>query len=272
MTSTLSPNGQHYTLDRPLVELAVFDVRYASEIGAPSLETGFALRKELEDAKGITGWSVDDAEMHELVLELGPKGAQAKESSAHGVRLIHAGRNVEIAIFAGAATVQVQRYERWSVSLRPFIEAALAAVQTVIKPVSRNRVGLRYVNTLRDDIATSHQGWAARIERSLIAAIAEGPFATHVVASQHQLQLVLENGMEATLRHGLLQLPSAGSGYLLDWDVYDNASELFSATDVLDCAEKLNREAATLFRASLTQAYTAELGIRDIQEPEETGK
>lgn len=272
MASKPSVEGQRYTLDRPPVELAVFDVRYASESGAPTVAMGFDLRKVLEASTGLAGWRVDAAEMHEFVVELGAKGPQAQENSAQGVRLTHVGSNVEIAVFAGVATVQVQRYERWSVSFKPFIEAALAAVEAVLKPVSRNRVGLRYVNTLRDEAASSHRVWATRVEASLIGAVVGGPFASRIVAAQHQLQLVLGDGMEATLRHGLLQLPRAGSGYLLDWDVYDTASELFEARDVIEAAERLNRAAATLFRESLTGDYVVELGIRDIDEVGEAGE
>lgn len=269
MASTLSLKGQRYTLDRPLVELAVFDVRYASEAEPPSLEMGFTVRKELEASTELTGWRVDAAEMHEFVVELGAKGPQTKENSAQGVRLTHAASNVEIALFAGVATVQVQRYERWSVSFKPLIEAAVAAVEAVLQPVSRSRIGLRYVNTLRDEAASSHQVWAARIEPSLIGAVTAGPFASQVVAAQHQLQLIVGDGVEATLRHGLLQLPRAGSGYLLDWDVYDTGSELFLAQEVLEAAERLNRVAAALFKASLTPDFIIELGIRDVEEAEE---
>lgn len=131
---------------------------------------------------------------------------------------------------------------------------------------------MRYVNTLRDETASSHRVWATRVEASLIGAVAAGPFVSRIVAAQHQLQLVRGDGLEATLRHGLLQLPRAGSGYLLDWDVYDSASELFEAQDVLGVAERLNRAAAALFRESLTGDYVVELGIRDIDEVGEVGK
>ena len=263
---TLPDGGERYTIDQPPLELAVFDVRFATEVAVVALQEGFSIRGKLEEITKRSGWSVEAAEMHEFVLKVDVDGPHTQETAAQGVRLTHAEGDVEIAVFGGVLTVQVQKYRRWSESFQPYIEAALLAVEGSLNPVSISRVGLRYVNALKDQ-ESAPAAWGERVSPFLSSFLTEGPFAQDVVAAHNQLQLRLGLRVEASLRHGLLPLPM-GSGYLLDWDVYDVSSELFDVQDVLSTAERLNRRAAELFKSCLTADYLEMVGYRNIESKE----
>ena len=132
-------------------------------------------------------------------------------------------------------------------------------------------MGLRYVNRFTDAYATSPTAWADRFVAPLVAVLAEGPFASRLQGAQQQIELGLGNGMTAALRHGCFQDVAAqrNYSYLLDIDVFSPSAETFDPANTLEIAEHLNRQAAELFRAALTQAYAEQLGFHSVQSSEE---
>lgn len=265
----MTHSGDHYVLDRPVVEVAVFEIRYASGLSGVSIEQGFALRDRLQGATMLDAWRVERSQTQEMMLQLGPGGPVGQQRSSDGVKLSQATTGVEVSVFPTLTSVQVKTYARWSASFRPIIEAALRAVEEVLAPASRERLGLRYVNRFVDDETITPRMWADRLQPSLVGFLVDGPYADHVIGAQHQLELSLDDKTRATLRHGLVpgERPGAPYAYLLDIDVFDISTEIYSADEAVIVAEHLNRSAAELFRRSLGPQLEETLGKHNVAAP-----
>lgn len=270
MSVPMTHSGDHYVLDRPVVEVAVFEIRYQSGLSGVSMEQGFALRDRLRSATRLEVWRVERSQTQEMALQLGP-GGPVGEQRSDGVKLSEATSGLEVSVFPALASVQVKTYARWSESFKPFIEAVLHAVEDVVAPGSRERLGLRYVNRFVDPEAVTPRAWGSRLERSLVGFLVDGPYADHVIGAQHQLELDLDARTRATLRHGLLpgDRPGAPYAYLLDVDAFATSTEIFSADDAIAVAEHLNTSAAELFRRSLGPGLEETLGKHSVPAPGE---
>ena len=265
MTVHLDHSGERYTLNRPTVEFSVFEIRYDS---APQvdIELGYRMQRSLSKRVGKR-WTVRGATWEEYHIDLRKDGPGSRATRGDGVRLACQALHAEINVFPDRAFVQVNRYQRWSTSLKPLIEATAALVENSLHPVGRTRIGLRYVNRFQSEDADSPKYWKDCFDRSLAGPIAAGPFADQVIQSESQLVLQLDEDVRTTLRHGLFSdTPSPGKyGYLLDIDTFDNSSALYRTDDVVQHAESLNRHSAELFRRSLNDRYASDvLGLHSV--------
>lgn len=270
MRVPMAHSGDHYVLERPVIEVVVFEVKYQSAQDVVTLEQGFAVRDALRSATPFEEWRVEPSQTQEMMLQFGPSGPMGQARSSSGIKLSEAESGLEVSVFPTLASVQAKTYSRWSTSLKPIIVATLQAVRDVIAPVSRERVGLRYVNRFVDPGALTPRAWGSRLAPSLVATLADGPFADQIVGTQHQLELKLDSRTRATVRHGLVPdgVPGGPYAYLLDIDAFDTTTEIYSAEDASEVAEHLNRSAAELFSRSLGPEAEA-LGKRNVPAPDE---
>jgi len=260
---------RRFLLDRSPMEIAVFEMRFPALSGLVSIAAGMEVRDLVAGATGCSFSSVDRAQAHEVMLTLNPDGTTHQQaSSAQGVQIVDGGSGAALWVFPGQLAVQVQAYTRWSVTLRPLIDAALVALKQVLAPAAVARVGLRYINRFQNPRARDPGFWARRIEPSLAGPLVGGPFAGQVVGAQHQLELNLGAGLSATIRRGLLPeaTPRGTYSYLIDLDVYKVRTEPFEAAAVLAAAEALNRQAAHVFRRTMRTELAQELGLHDVGE------
>ncbi|MEL4356507.1 MULTISPECIES: TIGR04255 family protein [unclassified Luteococcus] len=267
MNKPFGLSGEHYTLDRPPAVFSVFEVRYGEGREHINLQAGYDLQEFMSKTFPGGTWKVEKSTWQEAQVELTPQGPRQQSYSEVGVRLTSSELSCEMTFFPSRAAVQVSQYTRWSTSLKPLVSAAVLAVEQLLKPVGRDRVGLRYVNNFQDQKAVTPGFWDGKIEPSLLGPVAGGPFTGQLRDAQSQLVLDLGGGAGAVLRHGLLASPAAPAsvGYLLDIDTFDEHSARFDAEDVITRAEVLNRNAAELFQRSLTERFSVALGKRKVE-------
>ena len=153
------------------------------------------------------------------------------------------------------ASVQVSRYERWSVSLLPQFLTLLEVARTVCEARVIERTGMRYIN--RFPPPTDAEPWTDVVAIST-AGLLDDPVLGSLVTNAHQqLELSLEPGIGAVIRHG--PLPGAGAGYLMDIDVYDAIARELIPEEVLGRAQRLNRTAFALFCQLLSPKQLEEM-------------
>lgn len=272
MTAPATGIDGRYLLERPPLQLAVFEVRYPRVAEGVTIAHGIAIRDAIAAAIGVTFPAVEMAAAHEITLTVGPEGPTEQTSRVEGVQLSDLESGFVATVFPEVTTLQTQMYARWSTTLRPVVRASLQAVGLVLEPAARTRVGLRYVNRFTDVEVTTPQIWGERIEPSLAGPLVSGPFSAQVASTQHQLELDLGAGVGAMVRHGCVLEPGPRRtySYLLDIDVYNGTTQVFDAEEALVVTEHLNRHAAELFRRAMRPTYAELLGLHGVP-PSERG-
>jgi uncharacterized protein (TIGR04255 family) len=257
------PPADRALLVEPPLELAVVEVRFASDASDVESEVALALRETLAGI-GQDYPQMERAQENRVEIQMAPDGAIEPQTRvaqfARGWRLHAADDSSTVTILPSAVVLQTRRYERWSVTLRPVVLAMLEVVQHHLAPALVVRIGLRYVDRFVGNTTTAAT-WSGRISPHLLGAVEHPVFGTHVRAAQQQIELDLGHAHGAILRHGPFSDPAVGGAisYLVDIDVFDAESTTFDPDSLTVRAEVLNRTAATLFQSTLTRDYLAEL-------------
>lgn len=200
-------------------------------------------------------WTVSDRQANrEVTVQLGPAGVQQHAGVPETVWVLTADDgHTRAAVSASSVAAESDRYARWE----DFYAAAhdlFAAVQRVAAPTRCTRMGLRYVNELRDERADGDpQRLAELVNPALIApALA---LARPVAGSLAELRVAEGDDSILGLRHGLVQ-PGV---YLLDLDAYREQPEPFDTDALLARAERFHRRIESVFAWALTDDYLREL-------------
>ncbi|WP_405949429.1 TIGR04255 family protein [Streptomyces prunicolor] len=244
--------GRALLRDAP-VELAIAEIRFASVGESVSTDEALAI-KEFAEGCGIEFTSLEPAQKNELLVEISASGANPQvQVRARGWQLGCDGGQLVATIMPDSIVVQTSQYERWSVSLRPVLEALLAGVEENLKPKLLHRLGVRYVNRLVDLDAKSPGAWKGRISDAFLGAILDPVIGEKVASAQQQIELSLGVGQGALIRHGAFRDAAAQNSvsYLMDIDVFDASTRRFSSSDIINTCQRLNRTALSLFKQAI---------------------
>lgn len=255
------PGADRTLLDRPPLELAIAEVRLISPASSIDDEAGLRIRDSLT-SKGWHFPTLNVARAQHVAFTMGSGGASQQVSDvASGWQMISGDGSTQVTVMPESLVVQTMAYHRWSVSLRPLLEAALEALAEALAPTLHQRIGLRYVNRFTDPDASSPASWSGRVSPELLGAACHPLLGKHVRGAQEQVELSLEETSGALLRHGPFVDPGVANAtsYLLDIDVFDGQTARFDAATIVERAEALNRTAAVLFQAALTPGFLREL-------------
>lgn len=251
------PGADRTLLAQAPLELAIAEVRFA---GAPSLpdDAGLQMRERL----GAAGLHLAHLEPRQTQrVNLTPGVAATIDVVSKGWLLANPDGTIQVTLFPEAAVLQTATYHRWSVSMRPSLEAVLESVDELATPRVVIRIGLRYVNRFVDPAAAAVAAWKGRIDERFLGPICHSHLGDLVKGSQQQVDLAFSDNQGAILRHGpFIDERSARSvSYLLDIDCYDSTPSSFNVAELADRAEVLNRTAASLFQSVITEDYRHQL-------------
>jgi uncharacterized protein (TIGR04255 family) len=255
--------GLRYTLAKPAIELAVAEVRFVAPSGSVTEEIGVAFREAIRRA-GLAMDGFEPVFAQEIKIDMGAQGGTASSTSAsQGWVCRDTETGMAVTVMPFSVSVQTNRYTRWSETLQPYLTAALEAAADLLAPTLRNRIGLRYVNRFGDPSARTLREWAPRFVPEFLGPTAAGPLADLVKSSQQLLELHWGDGLAGTLRHGAFVDPALDDAYsyLLDLDVFDQATEPFVASQCLERATAMNRRSAELFKSVLSDDHLELRGL-----------
>jgi uncharacterized protein (TIGR04255 family) len=256
--------GEHFTLAKPAIELAVAEVRFDSAIGAVSQELALAFRQKIRDS-GFGMEQLEPVVTHEVDIQMGPEGGRAVgRAAAQGYVSRDAETGVAVTLMPTSVGVQTNGYVRWSQTMQPVIQTALAAVAELVGPTLRKRIGLRYINRFVDPARRAPSDWAGAFEPWLLGPTTEGALAPRIRSSQQQLELAWDDRTNGVLRHGAFLDPAASGAcsYMLDIDISDTDTEVFDSAECSARITGLNRQAAELFRDVVRQEQLDERGFK----------
>ncbi|WP_235835743.1 TIGR04255 family protein [Arthrobacter terricola] len=250
------PSADKTLLANAPLEVAICEVRFTAEVGSVPVETAERVRDALAKSLEVDFTSIQPAAQNTMEINLNAVGASWSGEETKGWQIASAQGHHTATVFPGSVIWQVADYERWSISMRRPLELLLGAIASDLFPSLVQRIGLRYVDRFVDSSCVKPQDWEGKIEASLLGPLCNPVFGGLVTSSQQQVDFALDGRHGAVLRHGPIPDPASRSvNYLLDLDVFANASELFKIDDVLGTAEKLNRTALSLFQACVSVDY-----------------
>jgi uncharacterized protein (TIGR04255 family) len=246
------PPARSVLLTENRIEAAVVEIRFVDTGAEISPDAAASMLALLSERTGVT--RLETAEQRELSMTFSAGQPQPSvDVTSRGWRFASPDETLLITVMPTVAMVQVRGYERWSTSLRPQLEAMLAAIDLFSSSAIVQRLGLRYINRLTGTPGEPASAWAARIAPAFRGALDEPVLGGLLRGAHQQLELELEPDVGALIRHGLVPNPADNEvGYLVDVDVFDTASRAFDADRVVGRVQRLNRTALRLFMRMLT--------------------
>jgi len=179
--------------------------------------------------------------------------------------------NWSLKLTPDSLTLETRTYEHFS-SFVDRLEIVLRALAKHIRPSVGTRIGLRYINEIRQN----ELDWELVIRPELLGPLALPQFASATQQIVQQVLLRRDAGMGVNISHGLLLgsvvnprpgTPSpSGPLYLIDIDVFQDfkAGELLvNAPAVLRHVEEFHGIISRVFRWAITESYAETLGRRE---------
>ena len=251
------PGGDRTLLSRAPLELAIVEVRFAPPRRLPD-DAGLQLHERLQ-AAGLQVALLASRQTQRIAVT--PGAGTDVGVDGNGWLLSNRDGTIQVTLLPEAAVFQTSIYHRWSVSMRPSLEAVLVAVDELASPPIVIRIGLRYVNRFVDPAAATVAAWKGRIDERFLGPICHLHLGGLVKGSQQQVELAFSDTQGAILRHGpfIDDRSSRSMSYLLDIDCYDSTPSSFDVTELANRTEVLNRTAASLFRSVITEDYRHQL-------------
>lgn len=256
------PQADRTLLAAPPLELAVAEVTFVAGVREIPPTEALGFRSDLA-ALGFGFAGLEQARQGRLSVELSADATASShvEDLSLGWRLASEDGRLQVTLMPDSVVVQTTDYERWSVSLRPVLDAVLAVTGERHGPTLVQRIGLRYIDRFVDRACRSAAGWRGRMDEHLLGPVLHPSVGGLVQQAQQQVELRLDATHGATIRHGAFVDAAEGgaTSYLLDIDVFDGEPLAWDAAEVGGRAEHLNRTAASLFQAAVTPEYLRRL-------------
>ena len=129
-------------------------------------------------------------------------------------------------------------------------------MQTALEPSLEQRLGLRFIDRIKDPPIRSPEEWKGWIDERLLGPVLHRSFGPAIKAVQQVLQLDGGDDMEVLLRHGcVLEGPADDPvwHYLLDHDCSRSGGRAFAPEAIREGAERLHTVALAVFQAAVTK-------------------
>lgn len=249
------PDPDRSQLGRSPLDLVVCQVRFDQRpVIAASSKVGFEFQASLQEGDDAR-WKVEPVEgPPPMNIVVTPEGAQQVSSGepVKGWRFISTDGAFIVALMPDSLSVETRRYTTWD-AFRGKAERALDLLVTSFAPEIELRVGLRYVDRMKDDGAERACDWASRLQPALHGLLGHETLGPVVLNQQQQVMLDLGDGAVCRFAHGTLPTDD-GLEYVLDYDLYRQEARPFETPVILDALGLFNTEALKLFQASITPA------------------
>ena len=256
--ATAAKTTSHPRLAKSPLVLTIAQVRFPTvlRVGDPDFIAPF--QEALREAYPVA------VEEHEIQMMLGPQGATQMPGQKQW-RLHTADGMLSLVLASTALTFESRSYIDADDFLDRF-ERALDALQQHIRPALCERVGLRYINEIRQPQGVSAGGWRGLIDNSFLGPI-ESELGKRFSVARTIQDISLTRGPNefVSLKHGFIPTgttivpavpgsaaPTIGPFYLLDLDHFVTRREVFQSKGILASLEKFHAVLYDLFRLAIT--------------------
>lgn len=260
MSGLQLPEPSAERLERSPLELVVCQIRHERNV-----KVGDA-KRALEVYNGLGGRGgkyPDFVEVTGVALNFtgGPAGVATATDQQRGWNCRSADGAWTVVLMPDFFALETRSYADW-IDFSARLDELAQTVEAVLQPSVEQRLGLRFIDRIKDPVVLSPGGWKGWIDDRLLGPVLHNAFGPAISAVQQVLQLDGGDGMEVLLRHGCALEGSAKESvwhYLLDHDCSRSGGRAFSADDIHDGAERLHLLALAVFQAALTRKLFAHL-------------
>jgi uncharacterized protein (TIGR04255 family) len=207
----------------------------------------------------------------EMKLHLNPAGVQQQIGSLQWVFADE--EDVwHLTLAQDALTLETRSYDSFENVLER-LKSGLEALKAYLQPTSTRRIGLRYINEIRD----FSRPWSDMIRPELLGPLNEPTLARTVQHAVQEVRLQLPDGHFINIRQGLIPSgaavqPRPGDSvpdvpfYLLDFDAFhefaQEALEPLEGTEICNHVDAFHTSIYRLFRWSVTEAFIERLAVK----------
>jgi uncharacterized protein (TIGR04255 family) len=209
-------------------------------------------------AKALGGKYPRVEEATSVRMTLAPDGTLSNKEEGRGWKLQSADGEWSVVVLQEAVALETTKYQRWA-GFMERLALVLGAVENVLSPATEQRLGLRYVDTLRPAGAMVPVDWAPRIRPEFLGPVLHASLGEMIRLGEQRLALDLGDGLECSIRHGFAPTESGEMGYVLDFDAFRDSKTLYDGDDIRRALEALHDKSKSLFQECLSEAYYEEL-------------
>jgi uncharacterized protein (TIGR04255 family) len=245
------PEPSMEKLERSPLELVVCQIRYERNLAVADT------RRALEVQEGLGGKYpvLDQAAGIALNILGGTSGMSTASEQQHGWNFRSTDGAWTVVLMPEFFALETRAYTDWADFSTRLNELVLLVV-SAFDPSLEQRIGLRFIDRVKDPVIHSPEGWEGWIDDRLLGPALHSAFAPAIKACQQVLQLDGGDDMEVLLRHGCVPEGSPDDSvwhYVLDHDCSRSGGRAFSSDSIRDCTERLHTLALAVFQASVTE-------------------
>jgi uncharacterized protein (TIGR04255 family) len=193
-------------------------------------------------------------------LSVGGTNVQAQQAIVW--RLTNLQRSWSLLVGADSLSLETTAYTVWTEFAERFAEA-IAALEAVVRIRVRERIGLRYVNEIRDGV-NAVADWRSKISPAFLGILSDPAFdAAHLAHSLSEARFE-EPAATVIVRYGPVHQAAAGVQapfFLLDIDCSNETPVSFDSAEVMSLFGTFNDSIWRIFRRALTDSFYEELRV-----------
>jgi uncharacterized protein (TIGR04255 family) len=243
------PDPDGARLPNSPLDLVVTQIRFDARDVVSETKFGFAFRDALAGEEG-TFPRLEPVEGQSFNIAVGAGGAQqiSQGPAPKGWKFLSEDGASSVVLMPDSIAVETRRYETWATFL-PIVERTLRVLADHVGPEIELRLGLRYIDRIREASVTVPSEWAEYLAEPLRGFLAHPSIGNAVKAHQHQVVFDLGDG-ECRFVHGTLPADEGETHYVLDYDLYREDPQPFSVDALLAGLESFHTDALKIFQAS----------------------
>ncbi|NNJ12587.1 TIGR04255 family protein [Chloroflexales bacterium ZM16-3] len=265
------PEVQHIIYDRPPLALTLCQVRFTRvlSIGDQAYVASFqdAIREHYPVVQRGT----------EVQFVVAPaEGAVQGQAQSQHWRFSDGRDEWTVVLADDFLAIETRAYNDFQEFLGR-LEVILAALIKYIRPSQLIRIGLRYIDEIRQD--DSNLEWSDIIRQEMLGSLAISEFSSNIHLSVQEFLLRYSHNRGINIHHGLFptgttvapptgQLAPNTPFYLLDIDVFRDfpvaAKQAMNPDDICRHVAEYNRVVYRLFRWFVLDQYLQTLGVRRV--------
>ncbi|UUY05395.1 TIGR04255 family protein [Svornostia abyssi] len=249
MISDLPPPRYERLTSAPL-ELVVWQMQFAepARVSAPAVGAQVA---EALRADGQGSFNLSRLVPPQIAIGLGPGLPPQAPVEPDGWQLRRG--QLVVNVGSGSVSAETTAYDTWE-GFRATIAALCSVLGELDDVPGEQRMGLRYVDRVAVPGVQQASDWNGLLASWLTAPLAQPQLADAVLATAGQLELRVDEELQAAVRHRLFpDFERRGrQTVILDYDTFRQGYRPFNAEAALEAVDRCSDVAHRLFEASLT--------------------
>lgn len=247
------PEADSRIVARRTVTTALCQVRYEQQASVAAGVTALKFQEKLGGPDGSYP-KIEEAEgANRIVMDIGQGRPVTDTTRTNGWTLSSADDAWSLALLPGQMGLQTDSYDGWDDFEQRFT-AALEALAEVIGPSFEQRLGLRFVDVFSVAGVDSSSGWEPYITPPFLGALVAPGVGPQIQVIFQQALIDLGDGSASNLRAGPMGVGSGDHGFVVDCDLYREASRAFDPAVILRVVAAFREQADRLLQAVVMPA------------------